>query len=78
MKKIFLALMTILSIKANAVVKIVFNFTKPSDKSVGKTNTKSDLTVDLKINDLIKIKNSAESTNCVGSLTDATAKNKNN
>ncbi len=78
MKKIFLTLLTVVSMKANAVVKIVFNFTDSEDKAVGNINSNSALLVELQKNDLIKIKNSAEAKNCVGTLTDATAKKKNN
>lgn len=78
MKKILLTLMTVLSMKANAVVKIVFNFNESEDKTVGNSKPTSDLLTDLQKQDLIKLKNSAESTNCVGTLTDATTKKKNN
>jgi hypothetical protein len=78
MKKIFLTLMTVVSMKANAVVKIVFNFTEFEDKAFGNSKPTPDLLTDLQNKDLIKIKNSAESANCVGTLTDATAKKKNN
>ena len=78
MKKIFLTLMTVVAMKANAVVKIVFNFTESEDKTFDDSKPTPDLLTDLQKKDLIKIKNSAESKNCVGTLTDATAKKKNN
>ncbi len=70
--------MTVFSMKANAVVKIVLNFTESDDKIFGNSKPTPDLLTDLQKKDLIKIKNSAESTNCIGTLTDATAKKKNN